>query len=73
MTDRSKHPYLPACDIAAVHTGLGNKKEALRWLNQAYEDRSGPIYMLNVMPVWKPLRSEPEFETLRRKLNLTNE
>ena len=34
---------------------------AVRWLQTAYETRDADMVLLNVFPVWDPLRSDPRF------------
>ncbi len=69
LKDKTHHTYLPAYEIAIVYTGLGEKEQALAWLAQAEEDRSGPIYLVKVEPIFSSLRSEPRFHELLKKMN----
>jgi TolB-like protein/class 3 adenylate cyclase/Tfp pilus assembly protein PilF len=58
-----------AYDRALVYLGMGNKEEALRWLEQSYADRDGAnLSWINVEPMLNPLRGEPRFEALVRKV-----
>lgn len=61
--------FIPAFGLAMVHTGLGNKEEAIKWLERAYDERSLWMVYLNVDPVFDSLREEPEFEKLLLKMN----
>jgi hypothetical protein len=47
----------------------GEPKKALHELERAYEDRLWFVPMLNVDPQFDPLRSEPRFQALIRRLN----
>ena len=50
---------------------LGDKDEAFRFLEAAVEDRSsGSISAINRLPLWDPLRSDPRFQNLLRRMNL---
>jgi tetratricopeptide (TPR) repeat protein len=58
-----------AYDRALVHLAIGNKEEALRWLEQSYADRDGAnLSWINVEPILDPLRGEPRFEALVQKV-----
>ena len=58
-----------AYDRALVHLAIGNKDEALRWLEQSYADRDGAnLSWINVEPILDPLRGEPRFQALVQKV-----
>ena len=57
-------PYL----FAVLQAGLGNKSEALRWLEKNYTDRSEDITNMKVDPLLKPLHGDPQFERLVQKV-----
>jgi adenylate cyclase len=58
-----------AYDRAILYLGVGNKEEALRWLEQSYADRDGAnLSWINVEPMLDPLRGEPRFEALVQKV-----
>ncbi len=54
--------------IAAVHLALGDEDSALAWLEKAYEAYDGWLLELHD-PIWDPLRDDPRFEDLLRRLN----
>jgi tetratricopeptide (TPR) repeat protein len=60
----------PAYSIASIYTALADYDQAFRWLDQAYEDCSGPIYKLGVDPAFRPLHPDPRFDALLKKMNL---
>jgi TolB-like protein/predicted Zn-dependent protease len=62
--------YVPAYHFALVHIGLGQRDEAFAWLERAYEERSDQLAYLGVEPLLDPLRADPRFEVLRRRLGL---
>ena len=58
-----------AYDRALVYLAIGNKEEALRWLEHSYADRDGAnLGWINVEPILDPLRGEPRFEALVQKV-----
>jgi len=65
----SKERYVSAYSFALVHLGLGDKDEALRYLEKAYEDRAGELLRyIRVDPLLDPLRGDPRFEALVQKI-----
>src|SRR5439155_2003363 len=61
--------YVSAYSFALVYLGLGDKEEALRWLEQSYQDRAGSdIGYIRVDPLLDPLRGDPRFEALAEKI-----
>lgn len=68
----SKKKYISPYDIAVIHTGLDDKERAFEWLNTAYEERAGFLIFVNSDPRFKPLRSEPRFQDLLRRMRFPN-
>jgi serine/threonine protein kinase/tetratricopeptide (TPR) repeat protein len=70
LKEQAKRQYVSAYALAAVYTGLGDKEEALAWLEKAYEERSGWLFFAKVEPWLDPLRSDPRFQDLLRRMRL---
>lgn len=70
MKDMSRQKYVSPYDLAILYVGLGEKDKALEQLNRAYEEQSGWIIYLKVEPVFDPLREEPGFKDLLRRVGL---
>src|SRR5437868_3742328 len=69
LKELSKQRYVAAYSFALVYLGLGDKEEALRWLEQSYQDRAGSdIGYIRVDPLLDPLRGDPRFEALAKKI-----
>jgi tetratricopeptide (TPR) repeat protein len=64
----SNQRYVSAASFATVYLGLGDKEQALTWLEKAYEERSAGLLLLKVNPILDPLRSEPRFKALVAKV-----
>jgi len=65
----SKQRYVSAYSFALVYLGLGDKDEAVRYLEKGYEDRAGELLRyINVEPILDPLRGDPRFEALVQKI-----
>src|SRR6266851_4048466 len=62
--------YVSSLYFAAIYIGLGEKSRALDWLDKAYKERNDRLVYLNVDPVADPLRSEPRFRDLMKRLHL---
>jgi TolB-like protein/DNA-binding winged helix-turn-helix (wHTH) protein/Flp pilus assembly protein TadD len=66
---RSSVPGYPlAAEIAMVYTALGDKDQAMTWLERGYEERFNPGVLLR--PCFDPLRSDPHFKDLVRRIGL---
>ena len=55
--------------LAAVYVALGDKDRAIEWLRKDYERRGRWMNNLKVDPVMDPMRSDPRFQELMRKMN----
>jgi TolB-like protein/tetratricopeptide (TPR) repeat protein len=66
---KSPEPVSPFF-IALVYTALGGKDEAFQWLNRAVTERSGSVRYLKIEPRLDPLRSDPRFDALLRRVGL---
>jgi TolB-like protein/Tfp pilus assembly protein PilF len=65
----SKQRYVSGYSFALAYLGLGNKEEAFRWLEKAYDDRAGDaLRFVKVEPLLDPLRGDPRFEALVAKI-----
>jgi eukaryotic-like serine/threonine-protein kinase len=62
--------YVSSYDLAAICAGLGREQDAVKWLQKAYDERASHFHHMGVEPVFDPLRSEPGFQELARKIGL---
>jgi len=66
---RSRQQYVSPVAIALVHLGLGDREEALAWLEEAYRMRDFDLVTRNAR--LDPLRAEPRFHDLMRRIGLS--
>jgi TolB-like protein/tetratricopeptide (TPR) repeat protein len=65
----SEQHYVPAYPLAIIHLAVGDKNEALRWLEKSYQDRADDVRrFIKVEPLLDPLRGDPRFEALVQKV-----
>jgi len=70
LKERSQQTYVQPMWIAVIHTGLGEKDQAFDWMQKAYDDRSSWLVYLKVDPLFDPVRSDPRFADLQRRVGL---
>lgn len=68
LREVSRLRYVPAFPIAIVHAGLGRTKDALDWLDKAYDQRDPGMVWLKVDPRLDGLRSDSRFQSLVARL-----
>jgi TolB-like protein/predicted Ser/Thr protein kinase len=65
-----KTGYSSAYNIAVLYAGLVDKDEAFKWLNTAYQERDWQMEALNTDFMLDPLRPDPRFTELVRRMGL---
>jgi predicted Zn-dependent protease len=58
-----------AC-VAVAYLSVENKEQALAWLERAYQEQPNTLTSLKVDPIYDPLRSDPRFQELLRRVGL---
>ena len=66
---RSNATYSNASEIATIYAALGDRDQAMAWLERGYVERFNPGVLIR--PAFDPLRSDPRFQTLLRRVGLT--
>ena len=66
----SERKYVSPTSIAAIYGALGDKNQAFVLLNKAFDERDSLLIMLKVEPMLDPLRSDPRFADLTRRIGL---
>jgi DNA-binding winged helix-turn-helix (wHTH) protein/TolB-like protein/Tfp pilus assembly protein PilF len=63
--------YVSSCELAAIYVALGEREQAFQRLEKAYKERSFHLINLKVRPEFAPLRPDPRFHDLVRRIGLT--
>ena len=66
---RSKTSYLSRYIMATVYTALGDKNRAFAELEQAYQQRSFFLSLIQIDPELDSLRPDPRFQAMLRRMN----
>ena len=70
LKKRKQAGYVPAGAFVMAYLGLDEKDEAFVWLEQAYKEQSNILQWLKVHPYFDPLRDDPRFKDLLRRVGL---
>jgi TolB-like protein/Tfp pilus assembly protein PilF len=62
--------YAPAGALVNAYLGLGDNEEAFAWLEQAYKEQSNMLQFVKVHPYFDPIRKDPRFADLVRRVGL---
>jgi tetratricopeptide (TPR) repeat protein len=65
----ARHRYVSGFFFAEAYVGLGQKDQAITWLERAYEEHDQWMVFANSYPGLDRLRSEPRFQALMRRMN----
>jgi len=68
--DLASHAYVDFYQVAEIYAALGDKDEAFRLLEKAYEEHSSNMPFLAVDPFWDGIRSDPRYADLLRRMGL---
>ena len=68
LKKRSNPGYSQASEIAVIYASLGDNSQAMAWIEKGYEERFNPGVLLR--PGFDPLRSDPRFQDLLRRIGL---
>ena len=58
-----------AYDVALAYVGMGDADQAFRWLARSVDKRMGSFNELNADPLFDPLRADPRFAALLRRMH----
>src|SRR5467141_668695 len=72
LTEISKHGYVSSYSIAQAYMRMGEKEKTFGWLEKAYEEHDSGLVSLAVEPIFDPVRSNPRFRDILRRMKLAN-
>jgi TolB-like protein/DNA-binding winged helix-turn-helix (wHTH) protein/Tfp pilus assembly protein PilF len=67
---RRQTGYVPTAAFVNAYLGLGDYDEAFAWLEKAYKEQSNSLQFLKVQPFYDPIREDPRFKDLLRRVGL---
>jgi TolB-like protein/Flp pilus assembly protein TadD/predicted Ser/Thr protein kinase len=67
---RAGAAYVSKYDLAVICASLGQRDEAFEWLNHALNERASFLTTVKVDPLFDPLRLDPRFANLARRMGL---
>jgi len=70
LQNRRKAGYVPAGAFVNAYLGLGENDQAFLSLEQAYQEQSNILQFLKVHPFFDPIRGDPRFADLMRRVGL---
>jgi len=70
LEELNRHQRMDAGALAWTYASLGNREEALKWLEKGYEQHSNSMTALKVDPTYDSLRKEARFQELLRRVGL---
>jgi tetratricopeptide (TPR) repeat protein len=70
LIPRSNQSKTGALQIARAYQFMGQKAQAIAWLEAAYEQHDQSMTLLNLFPEFDSLRSDPRFEDLVRRVGM---
>ena len=70
LKGRRQKGYVPTAAFVNAYLGLGDNERAIAWLERAYKEQSSIIQYLKVHPFFDPLRGDPRFADLVRRVGL---
>ncbi len=70
LEEASKERYISAAEIASVYAALNEPASAFQWLDRACNERAGSLVYLNADRIWDPLRRDPRFAGILKRVNL---
>jgi len=71
LRQHSAKRYVSGYEFALIYAGLGKLEKAFQWLDKAFQEHSTWMLHLRVDPRLDPLRSDPRFQDLLRRVGLS--
>jgi TolB-like protein/DNA-binding winged helix-turn-helix (wHTH) protein/Flp pilus assembly protein TadD len=71
LEEMNRHRAIDPAIVSWAYLGTGDTDHALSWLEKAYAQHSNAMTTLKVEPRYDILRSDPRFQSLMRRVGLT--
>jgi TolB-like protein/Flp pilus assembly protein TadD len=68
LEETARQRYVPSYFFAIVYLGLSEHDQAFAYLERAFEERSGFLAYIKVEPMLDPLRDDPRFANLLKRV-----
>jgi DNA-binding SARP family transcriptional activator/Tfp pilus assembly protein PilF len=70
LDSMSRQQYVTAYGVALVYESLAQNDSAFAWLDRGVRERTHWLVWLNRDPRWDPLRTDPRFKSMVRRVGL---
>ena len=70
LKNRTSREYIDPVLIAYIYIALADSDQAFAWLNRGYQERCGMIGWIHLEPKIGPIRSDPRFAELLRRMGI---
>ncbi len=70
LAARAKEHWLLPYDVAVLYVQAGDNEHAMEWVGRAYKERDPNTPYIFPDPAFDPLRSDPRFQALARKMGI---
>ena len=67
---RSRNAYVPPWSIVGALVALGEKDEAMKWIEKGIAERSNGVAYLVANPEYDALRGDPRYEAILTRVGL---
>jgi tetratricopeptide (TPR) repeat protein len=70
LKSESQQEYVSPYDMARYYALMGDRDHAFEWLEKSYAERSGPLESIKIDNFFEPLRSDPRYIDLLKRMGL---
>jgi tetratricopeptide (TPR) repeat protein len=70
LRNQAQTVYVASDIVASVYVALGDNDKAFEYLEKGYQERAGWMVWLRIDPIWDPIRSDPRFDALLKRMKL---
>jgi TolB-like protein/DNA-binding winged helix-turn-helix (wHTH) protein/Flp pilus assembly protein TadD len=70
LVARSRKQYVTPHAFVHIYIGLGDRDKAFEWLEKSYQEKSNSLIWLGVSAMFDPIRPDPRFDDLLRRIGL---